>query len=107
MIKAVAHRYSQKYPNWFTHQIIASVRAKERARRKLKRSNTLVNAERFQTLRKLVKTQIRWAEKVYKASLKHKLITELSKFWQYIKGKRGVTGNAHTKVYKDKEIKDP
>ncbi len=107
MRKAVAHRYSRKYPTWFTLQIIASIKAKERARRKLKRSSTLVNALRFQTLRKFVKNQIRRAEKIYKASLEHELIMELSKFWQYIKGKRRGTGNARTKVYKDEEINDP
>ena len=97
----------RKYPVWFTKEIINNLKAKERARRKLKKRNTGENLENFRLLRQRVKSQIKQAYRVNETSHEENIKLNPARFWQYIKTKRAENSKSDEKIFKDQRLCDP
>lgn len=77
---------SNKYPPWFTREVISTITAKERERRKITKSkNTQYDDSRYKYLRALSKKQIRSAHSQYLRTMEGNLATDPKHFWDFIR----------------------
>jgi hypothetical protein len=83
------NRNKNKYPPWYTETIIKTLKAKERERRKLKKSKiTPIDDSKYRTLRAIFKKQTKTAYNEYLTHTERKLAENPRDFWKFIKQKK-------------------
>jgi hypothetical protein len=80
----------RKYPPWFTSQIINDFKRKNRYAKKRRYSSFYEN--RFQKLRRDIKTNIRIAFLTYIDSFQHSIKQNPERFWDFVKSKKNGKG---------------
>lgn len=77
-----------KYPFWYSKQLIAKLKSKERARTKWKRSNRDDHYEYYSRLRAETKSGIEFCYQQYINDLQNNIKDNIKLFWSYTKKKK-------------------
>lgn len=77
---------NNKYPPWFTHDIISDLKLKNKCSRKRRTSPYHDNI--FKTLRASLKTRISAAYEAYLSRIQNSLRNNVKNFWKYVNSKR-------------------
>lgn len=81
-------RRDHKYPIWFTRELIALVRRKEKAHKKFKKSRSQSDYRLFSQNRKQLKALMKSCEKSYLDNLQSLSVSQVKPFWSYAKSLR-------------------
>lgn len=99
-------RGNHKYPIWFTREIISTIRAKERVRKRLKKVNHPDLRLKYHTLRANSKKAIRNAYKQYVRDTECQIATNPQYFWKHINSKRESKIDANVMQYGNRTYTD-
>ncbi|KAJ3660858.1 hypothetical protein Zmor_005287 [Zophobas morio] len=77
--------YTSKYPIWYTPDIKANIKIKERHRNKWKRTKNESYLLEFNRLRGLIKTQIAQAYQAFTLRSENSLLSQPKDFWRFIR----------------------
>jgi len=89
-----------KYPPWFSRDIIRVIKDREKTRKKFKRTGDLIHWQSLRTLRNKSKKMIRVAYKNHFQEVEKNLHKDPSKFWIHIKNKNRCTAASNVRQYK-------
>lgn len=92
------------YPNWFTREIIQNIKNKFFHLKKFKSEGQLFNKELFRYYRWRVKLLITKAYQEHLNYIQNKIFDDPTKFWEYIKDKRGSRNRTKSYVYENTEV---
>lgn len=97
---------NQKYPIWFTKEIINMIRAKERVRRRLKKVNLPELRQKYCKLRANSKKLIKEAYKHYVCDAERQIRTNPQHFWSHINSKRKSKNDPNIMQHGDNKYTD-
>ncbi len=95
----IAKRKHNSYPPWFTHEIMASLKKKDRYRLKYRKSGKEEFFLAYKELRKSSKKLIRQARKNYETDIECGINEDPKKFWNYVNRRRKSNVNAGSLKY--------
>lgn len=113
VLNEIIHTYvppfknKQTFPPWFDCELKNLLKQKEKARKKLKRINTLENYVKYSDLRRLCKRKIDGCHKDYLNHIQSNMKSNIKLFWSYSKARRKTNSYPTQFKYEDRTVSKP
>lgn len=100
----IQRNHSKKYPPWFTSEIIANIKDKDKARSNFKKYHIQIYQKKFQFLRRQVKNQIKISYFAYVQKIEDTVKQDPSKFWSFVNMKKRQSRIPNNMTYRNETL---
>lgn len=96
-----------QYPCWYTRSIIHKIKLKQKLRKLFKETGFLMYKDRFRSIRKELKQEIKKEYNEYIRRAENKIYSDPKVFWSFINSKKGTSRIPGKMVFRNSELTSP